>query len=108
MEPNPASLAALRTAIARAGSQTALARACGLTQPAISLWIKRNKPVPADYVLSIEAATGVSRHLLRPDIYPVEVVTAPAVGHGVDRGDGRVSFQNGGILQCNQSLGAAA
>jgi DNA-binding transcriptional regulator YdaS (Cro superfamily) len=28
--------------------------------------------VPAERVLSIEAATGVPRHELRPDLYPLE------------------------------------
>jgi len=33
-------------------------------------WIHKHKQAPAARVLAIEARTGVSRHLLRPDIYP--------------------------------------
>lgn len=49
-----------------AGGSTGLARALGgLTPQAVSQW----KAVPADRVLKVEEITGVSRHLLRPDIF---------------------------------------
>lgn len=41
------------------------------------------KRLPAEHVLAVEAMTGVSRHNLRPDIYPREiehVLPASAVG----------------------------
>jgi len=57
---------ALDRAIGAAGGVRALARAVGVSQPAISNW----KRVPADRVLSIEALTGVPRTELRPDLYP--------------------------------------
>lgn len=60
---------ALRDAIERAGGQTALARRIGKTQGHISQWLRREY-VPAGEVLKIEAATGISRHDLRPDLYP--------------------------------------
>ncbi len=53
-------------AIRRAGSATALAEVLGITSSAISQWRK----CPVERVLDIERATGVSRHDLRPDIYP--------------------------------------
>ena len=62
---------ALRRAIALAGSQTALAAKIGKTQGHVSKWLERNV-LPADMVIAIEQATGVSRHDLRPDIYPDE------------------------------------
>ena len=67
---------ALERAIEAAGGVRALARAVGVSQPAISTW----KRVPADRVLSIEALTGVSRRELRPDLYPDDpiIVAAPA------------------------------
>jgi DNA-binding transcriptional regulator YdaS (Cro superfamily) len=55
------------------GSQQKLARAIGLrSQGSISQWIKLGR-VPAERVLQIEKATkgAVSRHELRPDLYPV-------------------------------------
>lgn len=66
-------LSALQEAVSEAGGQTALARAIGKTQGHISQWLRREY-VPAEEVLKIEAATGVSRHELRPDIYPREDV----------------------------------
>ena len=50
-----------------------MARLCGVKQPSVFNWLNRAVPVlPAEYVLTVEAATGVSRHDLRPDIYPIE------------------------------------
>lgn len=55
-----------------AGGQSALARKLGLkSQGTISGWIADER-IPAERVLAIEAATGVSRHRLRPDLYPAE------------------------------------
>lgn len=65
---------ALQAAVEAAGSQSELARICGLSQPAIWKWLQSSKRVPAEYVLRIEARTGVSRHHLRPDIYPSPVI----------------------------------
>jgi len=63
---------ALEVACDIAGGVTALARRLGVGQPTVSNWIARGRvPVePVNQVLAIEAATGVSRHKLRPDIYP--------------------------------------
>lgn len=71
---------ALKAAIAAAGSQRALSKVVGVTQQAISGWVARGNHLPAEHVLTVEAATGVSRHDLRPDIYPREV-TVPAPDH---------------------------
>lgn len=59
---------ALAEAVKRAGSQAALAKAIGVTQQTVSNWLKAK--TAAEYVLAIERETDVSRHLLRPDIYP--------------------------------------
>lgn len=64
------SIEALRRACEIAGSQQALAVALGLrSQGTIQGWLSRGRP-PAEQVLAIEEVTGVSRHELRPDIYP--------------------------------------
>lgn len=55
-------------AIAEAGSGVALAKIAGVSPMAISYWKVRG--IPAHQVLKIEVATGISRHELRPDIYP--------------------------------------
>lgn len=56
---------ALQRAIKIAGTQAALAAQLGITQSAVQQWLR----VPAERVLAVEAATGISRHDLRPDIY---------------------------------------
>lgn len=66
---------ALHRAIKTAGSMRELAeqistqtgRACTTGQ--VSMW-KHRKNVPPEYVIPVEQVTGVSRHLLRPDLYP--------------------------------------
>jgi DNA-binding transcriptional regulator YdaS (Cro superfamily) len=63
-ELNPQS--ALALAIERAGSQRQLAEAIGVTREAVTQW----RVVPVLRVLAVERATGVPRHVLRPDIYP--------------------------------------
>lgn len=59
---------ALEQAIAAAGGLTALGKPFEISAPAVDSW--RRGGVPANRVLEIERLTGVSRHLLRPDIYP--------------------------------------
>ena len=59
---------ALDKAIEQAGSQQALAEKLGIRSPSISEWRSRGR-VPTDRCLAIEAATGVSRHDLRPDVF---------------------------------------
>lgn len=66
------SKAAILEACEKAGGQTAFARLLGLkSQGSVSNYIKRGR-LPPKYVLTVEARTGVSRHKLRPDIYPKE------------------------------------
>lgn len=60
-----------------AGSQSALSRALGVSQPTVWRWLQSSRRMPAEHVLRAEAFFGVSRHLLRPDIYPREVDLAP-------------------------------
>ena len=68
---DPVSLVALEEAIAAAGGQTALGRAIGKTQGHVSKWVLRKRCAP-ECVLAIEAATGVSRHRLRADVFGAE------------------------------------
>lgn len=64
---------ALKKAVETAGSQSALARICSVSQTAVWKWLQSAKRLPAENVLRVEAATGVSRHHLRPDIYPADM-----------------------------------
>jgi TorA maturation chaperone TorD len=62
----------LDEAIRAAGGVGALARKIGISQPSVSNWAR----VPAERVLSVEAATGVNRGILRPDLYAEHQGTA--------------------------------
>ncbi len=55
----------LDEAIRAAGGVGALARKIGISQPSVSNWSR----IPAERVASVEAATGVNRGILRPDLY---------------------------------------
>jgi TorA maturation chaperone TorD len=55
----------LEEAIRAAGGVGALARKIGISQPSVSNWAR----IPAERVLAVEAATGISRNILRPDLY---------------------------------------
>ena len=57
--------AGLDEAVRAAGGVSELARKIGISQPSVSNWAR----VPAERVLIIEAATGVDRKTLRPDLY---------------------------------------
>lgn len=64
-------MTAIEKAVSAAGSQAALGRALQVSQQRVNYWVDTGK-VPAEFVLPIEAATGVTRYELRPDLYPVE------------------------------------
>ena len=64
-------------AVEAAGSQSAFARLCNVSQPTVWAWLRGGR-LPAEHVLAAEAATGVSRHDLRPDIYPAPAPQAEA------------------------------
>lgn len=64
---------ALKRAIDAKGSRNALAAQLGVSGSAISQWDK----VPAERVIAVEAATGVRREDLRPDLYPRDDRTPP-------------------------------
>jgi len=59
---------AIQKAIEVAGGLSALASKLGIKPPSVHEWKARGR-IPAERVLDIEAATGVTRYELRPDIY---------------------------------------
>ena len=61
----------LQRAIKKAGTQKKLGILIGASQQRISYWLKTGK-VTDGFVLPIETSTGVPRHDIRPDIYPIE------------------------------------
>jgi len=64
---------ALQLAVDLVGGQSAMGRTCKKAQPTVWKWLQTSKRLPPEHVLSVEAETGVSRHLLRPDIYPLSL-----------------------------------
>lgn len=61
----------LEEAIRAVGSVSELARRIGISQPSVHNWDR----VPAERVLSVEAATGISRAVLRPDLFATNLTT---------------------------------
>lgn len=59
----------LAESVRRIGSQSAFARLVGKTQASVHGLLRDGKPLWAESVLAVEAATGVSKHHLRPDVY---------------------------------------
>ncbi len=70
-----------------------------VSQPSISRWVNGHGMIPAELVLVCERIYGVSRHDLRPDIYPADAPAAPPAWRGVDQGTERVSFNRNSGLQ---------
>ena len=67
--------AGLDRAIDAAGGVAQLARKIGIAQPSVSNWNR----VPAQRVIAVETATGVSRAELRPDLYDGRAMPEDAV-----------------------------
>jgi TorA maturation chaperone TorD len=67
----------LQEALRAVGGISELARRIGISQPSVSNWDR----IPAERVLSVEAATGVARGVLRPDLF------CGASAHNVDEVD---------------------
>ena len=60
----------LATAVRAAGSQSAFGRLIGKRQSVVFGWLRAQKALPGEYVLTVERKLGISRHDLRPDLYP--------------------------------------
>ncbi|MBO0765695.1 MAG: helix-turn-helix domain-containing protein [Hyphomicrobiaceae bacterium] len=71
--------AGVSAAIQVAGTARALAEALGITEQAVGQWSR----IPPERCLDVERITGVSRHILRPNIYgePVAVNGAGVAAH---------------------------
>lgn len=75
----------LAQAVRAVGSQSAFGRLVGKSQASVHELLRDGKPLWAESVLKVEAETGVSRHDLRPDLYPRE--SAPPPPPARDLGD---------------------
>ena len=88
----------LNRAIDAAGGVAQLARKIGLAQPSVSNWNR----VPAQRVVAVEAATGVSREQLRPDLYS-ELAVEDAAIDPVDAARAREYVLLATLLSCPPS-----
>lgn len=63
---------ALRQAVELLGSESAVAAAIGKAQQTVNEVLRAGRPAPATWCIPLERATGgqVTRHQLRPDLYP--------------------------------------
>lgn len=59
-------LTPLREAKSRIGGAVKLAQIVGITSQAVGQW----RRCPAEYVVVVEKASGIPRHVLRPDVFP--------------------------------------
>ncbi|WP_294302764.1 YdaS family helix-turn-helix protein [uncultured Sphingomonas sp.] len=72
----------LEVAIGKAGGVSALARLLGRKQQTVSSRLHAGRKLWPEDVLKVEAATGISRHDLRPDLYPREATARPVTDLG--------------------------
>jgi DNA-binding transcriptional regulator YdaS (Cro superfamily) len=79
MDTNPTRFEALQAAVTKAGGQSQFARQVGTTQPTVWRWLNQSRQLPAEFVLIAERLFGVSRHDLRPDIYPRPAIDPEAI-----------------------------
>lgn len=70
---NRVGIASLMECVEILGTQSALAKKIGVTPATVSNVIQQNNRVPAHWCLAVEDAVErrVTRHQLRPDLYPV-------------------------------------
>ena len=70
---------ALKRVVSYFATQEEAAVALGVDQSTVSRWLKSGQ-IGVACVLAAEKATGISRHDLRPDIYPRETMTDAHAG----------------------------
>lgn len=73
---------ALKACRDKAGSDSQMARDLNVAQPTVWRWLNQTRQMPAEHVRNAEAKYGVSKELLRPDIYPREAMVDQ---HATDR-----------------------
>jgi DNA-binding transcriptional regulator YdaS (Cro superfamily) len=98
---------AFELAVSRATGQSAFARVVGCTPGNISQLIRKRAVLPGRFVLAAEREFGVSRHLLRPDLYPHDAASpAPSpMGGVVTPAAPIVACDRSGILHSDAARG---
>ncbi len=81
--------AAFRRAVEFFPNQAAFGDLIGTSQQNVSKLIRHGKLLPHQHLDAVELATGISRHDLRPDIYPRDdVPSVPGGGVATDGAGG--------------------
>ena len=73
MTATQTNLQIIESAIEAAGGITVLARRLGIRHQSIMNW----KQIPAERLLAVEAATGIDRSRLRPDLFQRQKTKKP-------------------------------
>jgi DNA-binding transcriptional regulator YdaS (Cro superfamily) len=60
----------IKGAILESGGYAAVARQLGVTRASVWDWVNISCRVPAERAIPLEQVIGLSRHVIRPDIYP--------------------------------------
>ncbi len=58
----------LKDAVLEITTQSAIAKDCGVSQQAVSLWLQQGK-VPAKRAKKIHELTGIPMHTLNPEVF---------------------------------------
>jgi len=100
ISPFPTRYEALMMVRQSFATEQAMAEAFGVSQPTVWRWLNQSKQMPAERgeVLIAEKLTGVSRHHLRPDIYPIDLPPAGRF-YGVDHPAAGRDFTSRAILK---------
>lgn len=99
MDNAPTRYQALLACRDKAGSVSKMGRDLGIPQSTMSRIINSAKQLPAEYVIAAERLYGVSRHFLRPDIYPIEPRSSSTPMKAVDQSAARVCFNRRSKMQ---------
>lgn len=93
-------------AIAAAGGMEAFQAALGVARRTVFLW--KQQGIPAERVPAIEAATGVPRQALRPDLWPSTPASVTAMGDPLREGRANLYALLGNLLAAPPEPGLLA
>ena len=71
----------LREAVTAYGSQSAMAKALGVTQPTVSYWLRVGRPLPAEMCRQVFLEKDIPMARLRPDLFSGDL-SSPSMDDG--------------------------
>ena len=87
----------LREAVTEYGSQSAMAKALGVTQPTVSYWLRVGRPLPAELCRQVAFETKIPLARLRPDLFSGDL-SAPSLGDGLITEGAPVVLSDRGVV----------